>query len=181
MILLILLFPVFLRGESSSLNHFQSLRGEYRQVKILKKMDIKLTSQGYFKIEKEYFLWIQTSPIKVRYEIKKGKLVQQIGGRGEEVIGTNEGFLFPFLLSLMRCHFKKTFKCLKRKFNVKVQNISSKDKIESIEIEDEGKVFGGFVKKIVLTNKKGVIDSLKILEKSGNSTFIQFENLQRVR
>ena len=177
-VVMVFLFPLFLRGEPSSPNHFQPLSGEYKQMKKLKKMNIELRSQGYFKIKKGYFLWQQTLPIKARYELKKGKLVQQIGGQGEEAIGGDKAHLLPSLLKLMRCSLQKDMNCLEKKFKVKHRRGPPQNRVESIELEDEEELFGGFIEKIIINKRKDFIDNLRIFEKSGNMTLIQFENLQ---
>lgn len=144
-----------------------------KEMAVLKR---KLTIRGHVHMAGDKFAWIVTSPVNFRMVIEGKKMRQWDGESGKiQNVNLEKNPAFATALSQMRRWFEGDYATFQPDFTMTL--IQSSPVILTFH-PIKGKPAAAYLKKITLTFRpdERYIDSIRIDEAGGDSTFMRFEN-----
>ncbi|MDT8391700.1 MAG: outer membrane lipoprotein carrier protein LolA [Lentisphaeria bacterium] len=149
---------------------------EFVQEKEMAVLKRTLTIRGHVHMAGDKFSWIVTAPVSYRMVIEGKKMRQWDGESGKiQAVNLDKNPAFATALSQMRRWFEGDYAAFQPDFTL---TLIQSDPVILTFSPIDGKPVAAYLKKITLTFRpdERYIDSIRIDEAGGDSTFMRFEN-----
>ena len=149
--------------------------GDFKQIKTVKDLKLSLDSEGQFRFKTPLNLnWNQKKPFISNLVLTPEKMVQTIPDGSEQIITKeNQPIVFTFAASFLGI-FTGDEKAIGKNFNYK---LSSKGKKWSLVLDPKEEILKKLISEVRISGSE-FVETIQILEKTGNSTDIQFKNVK---
>lgn len=151
------------------------LKGQFTQTKTMQMFKQPLRSSGDFILSQEQgLIWQQNKPFLVSLVLANNKLIQQFSGQSAQVIEAKDNPMVFYFSHLFLSLFQGDLESLKTQFEMHLQATDNNWKLTlTPKVSPLDKVF----KTITIQGDK-YISSLLLTELNGDSSLIEFSNVQ---